>query len=363
NKNCIKEFKKNDSDKKTHMSESINNIDIVKTFELQDKNFEFIGNLQNISTDLNKKNSKIIGFSSFLFSFGSILSYTIVLSIAVYGLALKNINIAEFTVLLQLYRQIQTPISQLQSYIPVITNIMAAVDRIFEIDILDSEKVNQDKKAEFRKNIKLDNISLEYENGSKVLKNLSLKICKGDIVGIIGDSGAGKSTFLKAILNIIDTSKGEIFIDDEILNASHRSLMSYVPQDDMLFSMSIKENLLYLDKDLNYSEIEKALKLTKANEFIDKLPNGIDTNVNLLSKGQRQRISLARAILKKSPILILDEITSALDIETEEYIINSIKTLAYKPTCIIVTHRKPILSICNKVYKIDQSSITSKVSA
>ncbi|WP_349405670.1 ATP-binding cassette domain-containing protein, partial [Clostridium perfringens] len=101
--------------------------------------------------------------------------------------------------------------------------------------------------------------------------------------------------------------------------------------------------------------------LTKIDSFLDKLPNGIHTNIKYLSKGQKQRIALARAILQKKPIILLDEVTASLDIDTEQHIINSIKNLDYKPTCFIVTHRNSILNICNKIYNIKNNVLTSQI--
>ncbi|EGT4139267.1 ATP-binding cassette domain-containing protein, partial [Clostridium perfringens] len=122
---------------------------------------------------------------------------------------------------------------------------------------------------------------------------------------------------------------------------------------------SIKENLLCHNNQVSESELTEVLYLTKIDSFLEKLPNGIHTNIKYLSKGQRQRIALARAILQKKPIILLDEVTASLDIDTEQHIINSIKNLDYKPTCFIVTHRTSILNICNKIYNIKNNVLTS----
>ncbi|WP_416188281.1 ATP-binding cassette domain-containing protein [Clostridium perfringens] len=346
----------NDVDNRITMDESLKNIEYIKVSELEEKNINYINKLYSNRMYLNKKMSVIIGIISFFFSLGSVVSYTIVFLVGVYQLFTGVLEIAEFTVLLQIYRQLNSSILELQSYIPNFNNVLAAIDRICEIEDLESEDINNNKISEFKNKIEFKDISFEYKD-NKIINNLSFSIKKGDILGIIGESGSGKTTFLKLMASLLTVKSGKILIDNIDLSNNHRSLISYVPQDDMLFTKSIKENLLYHNSCVSNSELNKVLYLTKIDSFLDKLPQGIHTNIKNLSKGQRQRIALARAILQKKPIILLDEVTAALDIDTEHHIINSIKNLDYKPTCFIVTHRKSILNICNKIYDIKTNTL------
>lgn len=344
-----KDIQNNDVEHRLTMDESLKNIEYIKVSELENRNFSLISNIHQDRLKLNKKMSLIMGGISCLFGMGSIISYTLIFIIGALQLYKGTLGIPEFTILLQIYRQINSPISELQSYIPTFTNVLAAIDRIKEIEDLENEELKKDGNIEFKNQIELKNISFKYE-GLHIFEDISLNIQKGDVIGIVGESGIGKSTLLKVISSLLTLDSGNILVDGKHLTNSYRSLISYVPQDDMLFSKSIKENILYHSNNVSENEMDKALCITKIDSFISKLPRGIDTDINNLSKGQRQRVALARAIIQKKPIILLDEVTAALDIDTEEHIINSIKNLDYKPTCIIVTHRRSILDICNRTF-------------
>lgn len=353
-----KDIQNNDIEHRTTIDESLKNIEYIKVSELEEKNLELLKKIHKNRMYINKKMSIIVGGISSFFSLGSIISYTIIFVIGVNNLFIGKLGIAEFTVLLQIYRQIDSSILRFQSYIPAFNNSLAAADRIYEIELLEIENKKINSFNEFKDEIQINNISFEY-NDNKILKDLSFNIKKGEIYGIIGESGSGKTTLLKLLSSLLSPKSGEILIDGHKLTNDHRNLISYVPQDDMLFSKSIKENLLYNDIYLDNNELENILYLTKIDSFLYKLPNGINTNIKYLSKGQRQRVALARAIIQKKPILLLDEVTASLDIDTEHHIINSIKSLEHRPTCIIVTHRKSILNICNKVFDIKNKVLIS----
>lgn len=355
-----KEIQKNDVEHRVTMDESLKNIEYIKVSELEEINIDSLNKIYGRRMYLNKKMSIVVGGISFLFSLGSILSYTMIFVIGVYQLFIGNLSIAEFTVLLQIYRQLNSSVLELQSYIPSFNNVLAAIDRIYEIEILEPEDLKNKQISDFKEKIQFKNISFEYDD-NKILSDLSFSIKKGDFLGIIGESGSGKTTFLKLMASLLTPKSGEILIDNNKLTNIHRSLISYVSQDDMLFTKSIKENLLCHNNQVSDSELTKVLYLTKIDSFLEKLPNGIHTNIKYLSKGQRQRIALARAILQKKPIILLDEVTASLDIDTEQHIINSIKNLDYKPTCFIVTHRNSILNICNKIYNIKNNVLTSQI--
>lgn len=357
-KDLYKDIQKNDVENKIHMNESIENIAILKTFQMEKKNLDYLKSIQHEALNLNKLNAKLSSIISFLFNFGTSTGYIFIFSMGAFNLALEKISIGDFTMLIQLYRQVQNPISALYRYIPLIINSISAIERLMDLDNMKIEKSELARKElEFNNRIEFKNVSFAYDDTLDIINNISLTINPGEIVGIIGDSGIGKSTILNILLSTIKLEHGEILIDDDILDYRHRELMAYVPQKNMLFSMSIKENLLYSNGNKNIEDIYEALEISHSRKFVNKLPLGIDTQVNTLSEGQKQRISLARAILKKSPILLLDEATSALDIKTEKLIINSLKNLDYSPTCIIVTHRTPILDICDKVFEIRNKDI------
>lgn len=212
--------------------------------------------------------------------------------------------------------------------------------------------------------ISIENISFEYEN-TKVFKDFSLKIPAGQKIGFVGRSGAGKTTFVSLLLRHFDVQKGTIKIDgqsifDVTLESLRRSI-AFVPQDTSLFHRTILENIRYSNPKVSNIQVEKAAKLAQASEFIEKLPKGYETLVGergvKLSGGQRQRIAIARAFLKNSPILVLDEATSSLDSESEQAIQASLEELMKDRTVIAIAHRLSTLKKMDRLVVIDDGRI------
>ncbi len=225
----------------------------------------------------------------------------------------------------------------------------AAAERVLEI--LETESNIQDApnatvKKDFISEIDINNISFKYED-DWVLQDFSLKVTKGHTVALVGQSGSGKSTIANLITRFYDVNKGSINIDGEeiknITQNSLRKLLGLVTQDSILFNDSVKGNLLIAKEEATDEEIIDALKVANAWEFVESLPNGIDTNIgdsgNKLSGGQKQRLSIARAVLKNPPIMILDEATSALDTESERLVQSALENMMKNRTSIVIAHR------------------------
>jgi ATP-binding cassette subfamily C protein len=163
------------------------------------------------------------------------------------------------------------------------------------------------------------------------------------------------------ILSILYPTKGEIYINQEKLSPFHRQLISYVPQGNTLFSGSILNNLTFGNENITYEEVITALKMSCSYDFVRELDNNLNTIIGEkglgLSEGQAQRLTIARALLRKKPILILDEATSSLDPQTELEVLEQIKGLQHKPICIIITHRLSALSICDRILKLENKKI------
>ena len=268
-----------------------------------------------------------------------------------------------FTAVMQLVSQVRQPFSTVSGLIPQYYNAMASAERIMEIEEMPDEEIDDDdldfneiySKLKF---IKINNLSFAYKR-DKVFDALNFKIDKGDFAAIIGHSGIGKSTLFKIMLGVYSPLSGSIDLvcEDKTYQCSNntRKLFSYVPQGNMIFSGTIKENVLFVNSQVPEEKLNKALELSCVNEFVDKLPNGIDTVIGEkglgLSEGQVQRIAIARALLTDAPILLLDEATSALDPITESKVLENLKNLDSK-TCMIVTHRRQALGVCNKKWEI-----------
>ncbi len=214
--------------------------------------------------------------------------------------------------------------------------------------------------------ITLDGVSYRYDdNKEDVLRNVTLDIPAGQKVGLVGRSGAGKTTITQLLLRFDDVTKGEIRIDGhaitDIQQKSLRQHIAYVPQEPMLFHRSLRENIAYGKQDATEEEITRAAQQANALEFINELPNGLDTHVGergvKLSGGQRQRIAIARAILKDAPILILDEATSALDSESEKLIQSALKKLMKGRTSIVIAHRLSTIASLDRIIVLEQGRI------
>ena len=253
------------------------------------------------------------------------------------------------------------PVRSLATVNMLIYQGAAAGQRVFKI--IDREiKIKDDHTLPNlqidKSNIKFDNVSFQYETGKeRAIKNISIDIEGEKITALVGHSGAGKSTILNLIPRFYEPQKGKIFLDDQEINKvslkSLRDKISLVSQDVILFDDSVENNIKYAKLDATEQEIKNACKLAAADEFIDKLPNKYKTligeNAIRLSGGQKQRISIARAILKNSPIILLDEATSSLDADSEEKVQNAIFNLTKNRTTLVIAHR---LSTINKADKI-----------
>ena len=211
--------------------------------------------------------------------------------------------------------------------------------------------------------IEAKGLTFSYDK-EPVINRSDLTINKGSICALMGESGTGKSTLFRLLLGLYKPSDGELFIktkDGEIpLDSTMRRLFSYVPQGDMILSGSIRENITFLSGDVTEEKLENAAKQAVIYDFIKSLPDGFDTVIGErglgLSEGQLQRFAIARALLNDAPILLLDECTSALDIETELKLLENLKENRDK-TVILITHRRAALDICDTVLTLKKGKI------
>ena len=239
---------------------------------------------------------------------------------------------------------------------------------IIERNIKIKEEINTPKLILKNSNIKFTNVSFKYETtDEKAIKDINLDIKGNSIAAFVGHSGAGKSTIINLLPRFYDPQEGSIEIDGQnIRDVSLESLrknLSMVSQDVILFDDTIKNNISYAKEDASDHDIKKACKFAAANEFIEKLPNGYDTLIGengiRLSGGQKQRISIARAILKESPLILLDEATSSLDAESEEIVQNAIMNLTKNKTTLVIAHRLSTIHNANKIFVLKNGNIVN----
>ena len=220
---------------------------------------------------------------------------------------------------------------------------------------------------DFTPTIELKKVGYRYEDDAQlVLNNINLTIPAGQKVGLVGHSGAGKTTVTHLLMRFADVSDGTLFISGQdvrtITQQSLREHIAFVPQEPMLFHRTLRENIAYGRPDASEQEVVLAAKKAHAWEFISKLPNGLDTTVGergvKLSGGQRQRIAIARAILKDAPILVLDEATSALDSESEKHIQAALTKLMQGRTSIVIAHRLSTIAKLDRIIVLDKGRIS-----
>lgn len=227
------------------------------------------------------------------------------------------------------------------------------------------EDVTNKQNIEY-KDVKVENVTFGYEENVEVLKDISMHAGKGEIVGIVGASGCGKSTLLKLLLRFYPFNKGDISYNDISINdINTQSLLSNVTmisQTTYLFDESIKENLRIAKADATEEEMKEACKVASIDDFISDLPQGYDTQVasagNNLSAGEKQRVGLARAFLRGSELILLDEPTSNLDSINEGIILKSLLSMKGKRSIILVSHRKSTMAIADRIYKIENGNIS-----
>lgn len=265
------------------------------------------------------------------------------------------------------YTYLSTAFDCTAEALPRIFNTICSAQRINDfLNIQDEETIETNNNfTELKSHIEFKNISFNYHNTKSIIKNINCKIYTGKSVAIVGSSGAGKSTLFLLLLKFYKANKGEILIDDvnikNINTTSLRDKMRIVFQDNVVFNLSIAENIRLGKLDATFEEIVEAAKNAELHEYIITLPLGYDTVIGergyLLSGGQRQRLSLARAMVSKPQVLLLDEVTSALDLETEKEINQTITRLMHKRTIIMITHRLYSVISADQIYVLHQGQI------
>ena len=250
------------------------------------------------------------------------------------------------------------PIEDLTEMLPEIQAGIASAERIFEFIEMEEEENPSTKELEtFKNEITFDNISFGYTEDEKILDNFSLTVKKGEKIAIIGETGAGKTTLIKLLTRLYDVDSGAIKIDGVNINEydkhSLRSFMGMVLQETWLFSDTIKENIKYGNPDATDDEIIDAAKKANADNFIRQLPEGYDTILtedgDNISQGQKQLLTIARAIISNKQILILDEATSNVDTRTEMLIQEALDKLMENKTSFVVAHRLSTVRNADKI--------------
>lgn len=304
----------------------------------------------------------------------SIFAYVtsfVALVVCAYLLLHGQMSFGELTAVTQLVTQLRAPMVNLSGIFPQYVAMTAAAERLMELDALgakkDPECLDRNDLYNTMTCIGAEELTFAYDR-DVVLSEAKFSLPKGAFSVVTGPSGVGKSTVLKLLLGIWKPKNGRLYLEKEngnriSLDRSTRGLFAYVPQGNLLFSGTLRENLLVVNPQATEEEIRRAVYVSAMEEYLDQLPEGLDTvlgeNSAGLSEGQAQRLAIARAILGDAPILLLDEATSALDARTEELVLERIRALPGK-TCIAVTHRPAAVELADWEMELNQAGICVK---
>lgn len=352
---------------RSYVQESLANLLIVKSFANEEYATDRLVKLRDERFKWVYKKSKLGVISSTSMSLTFQLAYIVAFTYGAICITAKTITYGTMSLFITLINRIQSPIIGLAQQIPKIVSILASAGRVIELQNIPLEE-KYDKHIEQRDiGVRVEGLSFHYDmEKENVFENADISIKPGEFVAIIGESGIGKTTLIRLIMSFMSEYEGNITYynnhHEEIkANASTREFISYVPQGNTLFSGTIRENIRMGKLDATEEEFIEALKMSAAYDFVQELPKGIDTVIGErghgISEGQAQRIAIARALIKKAPFLILDEATSSLDPQTELAVLEGIRKLEPKPTCLIITHRLSVLPYCDRRIRIEDKKI------
>ncbi|WP_297981299.1 ABC transporter ATP-binding protein [uncultured Methanobrevibacter sp.] len=350
----------------SQIEETFTGHDIVRAFNGEHKAIE---NFERDNENWFREEWKSQFFSSLngpAMNFISNLAYVIIAVLGAIFALQRVIAVGDILAFFQYVENFTRPINQITRVMNLVQTAMAASERIFEfLDLDDEENSSEIEIAEINDSISFENVSFSYIEGEKIIKDLSFTVKKGDKIAIVGETGAGKTTIVKLLMRFYDLDSGEIKIDGENINKyeknSLRSLVGMVLQDSWLFSDSILNNVRYGRLDASDDEVIDACRQVYADDFIRQLSDGYQTMLNEdsdnISHGQKQLLTIARTILSKKQILILDEATSSVDTRTEKLIQKGMDKLMENRTSFIIAHRLSTIKNADKIIVIDDGRI------
>ena len=350
------------------LQESISSIRVIKSFVREDFEIDRFKKQNMLNFQAAMKNVKLNSLLTPTVEFLAALAVTFIVWFGGYEVVNGVLTAGALVVFLTYAVNLANPVKRIARVYGALQQAMAAVDRIFHVlDMEEAIKDRDDAKdlPPVHGNVSLHDVSFTYDNEHYALQHVSLEVKPGQMIAFVGPSGAGKSTIANLIPRFYDVSEGSISIDGhdirDVTLSSLREQIGIVPQETTLFSATVMENIRYGRLDATDEEVIEAAKAANADEFIQQLPNGYDTQIGergiTLSGGQRQRMSIARAILKNPQILILDEATSALDTESEKIVQSALDKLMVGRTSFVIAHRLSTIFDADQIYVIEHGRI------
>lgn len=367
-----RKVKEMNSDMMTFEVETFYNFDTIKSFGISSlygkKMREWQRKYKDVSLEYNMFSIKTGIFMSIM---GMIVQYA-AFGYCLFRLWTHDITYGTMTLFLQQRGNLNSAFNNVISIIPNFLNSSISAHRIRELAQLPkemhiAESSKLDALAEHGFEVRMRDVDFSYVEGTRVITKSSFQACPGEIVALVGPSGEGKTTMIRLILGLIRPEAGQAVIrgldgSEVEMNVETRHLFAYVPQGNTILSGTIAENMRMVKEDATDEEIIEALKVSCAWDFVGKMPETINSNIGErgrgFSEGQAQRIAIARAVLRDAPILLLDEATSALDVTTERQVLRNIISQRPNKTCIVTTHRPSVLNMCQRVYRVMETTVT-----
>lgn len=352
------------------VEESFSGHEIVKAFSREDETVRDFKATNDLLYESAWKSQFLSGLMQPIMGFIGNLGYVAVAIAGSFFAIMGAITVGDIQAFIQYVRNLTQPLTQLAQVSNVLQQLAAATERIF--DFLDEKELVPDPDAKLpesaKMNVQFKNVRFSYEEGKPVIKDFSAEILEGQSVAIVGPTGAGKTTLVKLLMRFYDVDSGEILISGENIQSLSRndvrSLFAMVLQDTWLFNGTIRENIRFARLDATDEEVEQACKDALAHHFIMTLPGGydfqIDEDANNISAGQKQLLTIARAILADRKMLILDEATSSVDTMTEQRIQTAMDNLMYGKTSFVIAHRLSTIRNADIIFVIDNGDIVEK---
>ncbi|BAL84302.1 putative lipid A export ATP-binding/permease protein MsbA [Selenomonas ruminantium subsp. lactilytica TAM6421] len=350
------------------LQESISSIRVVKSFVREDYEIKRFINQNILNFQAVMKNVQLTSLLTPTVEFLAAVSVTFIVGFGGYEVVNGYMTAGALVAFLTYAVNLANPVKRLARVYGNLQRAMAAVDRVFAV--IDMPETITDKDGakalpKIQGHVEVKNVTFGYKEGVNALEDVSLEVKPGQMIAFVGPSGAGKSTIANLIPRFYEINSGSISIDGQDIRdvtvSSLREQIGIVPQETMLFSTTVMENIRYGRLDATDEEVIEAAKAANADTFIRELPQGYDTPIGErglnLSGGQRQRMSIARAILKNPRILILDEATSALDTESEKIVQAALDSLMVGRTSFVIAHRLSTIFNADQIYVIDGGKI------
>lgn len=349
----------------SQIEETFTGHDIIRVYNQEENQIKNFRKDNNTWYEHEWKSQFISSLSGPIMTFLSNLQYVI---IAVLGAILtiqKVIMVGDILAFFQYTENLSRPIQQITRVMTLLQTAFAATERIFEFLEIDVEEDNSEETiTEFNNKITFEHVDFGYDN-KKIIKDLTFTVNKGDKIALIGETGAGKTTIVKLLMRFYDINNGSIKIDDVDITRynkdSLRQMIGMVLQDTWLFNDTIKNNIKYGNLEATDEEVINAAKQVHADDFIRQLPDGYETMLNEdtdnISQGQKQLLTIARTILSRKEILILDEATSSVDTRTEKLIQKAMDKLMDNKTSLVIAHRLSTIQDADNILVIDNGQI------